>query len=274
MNGVKKLCLIEQYNDSHAAIITLNNSKEGNILNIGSLEELLKALTSAMEDTEVRVIILRSNEDTFCLGMDLKMLQSIKKNKEIAEKSISLYIQLLSLIYTGPKPVICLINGDVKAGGIGLVGACDIVLASRKASFEFSEVFFGLIPANALPFVYSLRLPPQKIRYLILTAKKISAEEAHQLNLVDEVYSEEEIEKGLKSIVKNLFRASPDAIAETKQFTRALFGEKTDKATNMAKEKLLELISNPEVIEAITAFNEGNTPKWFDKFKPEKSLIK
>ena len=265
--------LIEQYNDSHTAVITLNNSEKGNILNIESLETLQKALTSSSTDKDVRVIILRSNGTNFCVGMDLQMLKTAKNDNPLAEKAVSSYVKLLSHIYTNPKPVICLINGDVKAGGIGLVGACDIVVASKKSSFELSEVLFGLIPANVLPFIYSLRLSPQKARYLILTAKKLSAQEAEKLNLVDEVFEEAEMEGGVRSIIKNLLRASPKALAETKQFTQAILYEKTDKATEMAKKKLLEMINDPEVTQAIEAFNQGELPEWFDKYRPEKKLV-
>ncbi len=273
MNGVNNMSVIEKYIDAQVAVITLNNSQSGNILNYQSLDALLQAFTACMAEKEARVIVLRSNGDNFCMGMDLMMFQSIAENMPQIEQTVALYIELLSAIYTGSKPVISLINGNVKAGGVGLVGACDIVLASEKASFELSEVFFGLIPANVLPFLYSIRIPLQKIRYLILTAKKLSAKEALQLNLVDEVFAEQEMEKGTQSIIKNLFRASPNALAETKRFTYKLVNEKMDRVSRLAKEKLLEMIKNPEVTEAIKSFNEGNIPKWFAKYKPEKPLI-
>ncbi|MCK5219600.1 enoyl-CoA hydratase/isomerase family protein, partial [bacterium] len=164
-------------------------------------------------------------------------------------------------------------QGAVKAGGVGLVGACDIVLATEKASFEMSEVILGLIPANVLPFVYSLRLPPQKLRYLILTAKKVMADEAQRLNLIDELVLETELPQAVKAVIKKIFRSSPAALAETKRFTQKLFGKKTEQATLLAREKLLEMIKNPEVIKAIRAFNDGDMPTWFGKYKPEKPLV-
>lgn len=273
MSGVNTLSYVEQYIDSHAAIITLNKSKEGNLLNNKSMEALFKAFTSAVSNTDVRVIILRSNGSNFCLGMDLVMLQSIEGDKKTAKDTIFLYVKLLSFIHASCKPVLCLINGAVKAGGVGLVGACDIVIASEISTFELSEVFFGLIPANVLPFIYSFKMSPQNVKYLMLTAKKISAKESHRLNLVDEVFKEEDMEKGIKSVIKNLFRASPDALASAKQFTHSLFGEKMENSTVMAKEILLDMIQDPKVKKAIKDFNEGNIPQWFDKFRPEKSLV-
>ncbi len=273
MPGVDNMPLIDFYLDSQAAIITLNNPQAGNVLNQKSMAALQAALALAISNAEIRVIVLRSSGDPFCLGMDLAELQSMEQDYTIAERTIALYVELLSSIYNAPQPVICLVQGAVKAGGVGLVGACDIVLATEKASFEMSEVILGLIPANVLPFVYSLRLPPQKLRYLVLTAKKITVDEAQRLNLVDEVILETEMPQAVKAVIKKLFRASPAALAETKRFTQALFGKKTDQATLLAKEKLLEMIKNPEVIKAIRAFNDGDMPSWFGKFKPEKPLV-
>ncbi len=273
MSGVDNMPLIDFYTDSQAAIITLNNPQAGNVLNQKSMEALQAAFASAISNKEIRAIVLRAPGDPFCLGMDLAELQSMEQDYAIAERTIALYVELLSGIYNAPQPVICLVQGAVKAGGVGLVGACDIVLATEKASFEMSEVILGLIPANVLPFIYSLRLPPQKLRYLILTAKKITADEAQRLNLVDEVILETGMPQAVKAVIKKLFRASPAALAETKRFTQALFGEKTDQATLLAKEKLLEMIKNPEVIKAIRAFNDGDMPPWFGKYKPEKPLV-
>ncbi len=273
MSGVNNLSLIKKYIDSNTSVITLNNSDGGNILNLNSMTELLNALKSSIDDKDVRVIIIKSNGNNFCLGMDLVMLQSVGEKKGIAEEAIDLYIDMLSFIYTCKQPVICIINGAVKAGGIGLINACDIVISSDKSTFELSEVYFGLIPANLLPYLFLLRIPPQKVRYLILTAKRLKAEEAERLNLVDEVFSIEDIEKGIKLIIKNLFRASPYALAETKLFTKTLIEDRMSKISKMAKDKLLEMTSKKEVIEAVKSFNEGNVPEWFDKYKPEHPLI-
>lgn len=267
------MAAVDYYVDAQVAMITLTNGKAGNLLNLESLHALHEAFTSAFSDDNVRVVTLRAEGDPFCLGMDLGLLESVNKNHELIEKTVDLYVSLLTGMYTGPKPVIAMIQGAVKAGGMGLVGACDIVLASENASFELSEVILGLIPANVMPFIFSLRLPPQKLRYLTLTAKRLSATEAKLLNLVDEVMEVEKCGATLKAVIKGLFRSSPKALAETKAFTQLLVGEKLDAASQLAKDKLIELIKRPEVINAIRAFNEGETPDWFDKFKPEKPLI-
>lgn len=267
------MAYVEYYVESGLAVITLSDSENGNKLNDGSLNELHKFVNNAIADKDVRVILIRSNGENYCLGMDLVFLQQKGKDKQLAENTINLYGDLLLNIFNSPKPVISLINGNVKAGGIGLVAACDIIIASEKSSFELSEVLFGLIPANVLPFIFSMRLTPQKARYIILTAKKLKADEAKSIGMVDEVFSEDKLEKGTKGILKTLFRSSPKAIARTKEFTSSILSKSFKEACDMARKELIELISDNDVIDAVKAFNEGDMPPWFDKARLKKPLV-
>jgi enoyl-CoA hydratase/carnithine racemase len=268
------LAFIESYIDSGLTVITLADSEGGNRLNMDSLSELSHAINAALMNDEVRVILIRSNGANFCLGMDLVFLTDAEGDRSIGEYAVGLYVDLLLKIYESPKPVIALVDGEVKAGGIGLVAACDIVIASENSSFSLTEVLFGLIPANVLPFIFGLRLTPQRARYLIMTAKRVSADEAKIIGLVDEVFSEDDLEKETRAIIKNLFRANPSAISLTKHFTMSIMFKELNESTNMAKEKLLELVGKPEIINAVKAFNEGSTPEWFAKFKPQKSIVR
>jgi len=258
--------------DSGLAVIALQAGDQGNKLNLSRLNELDQALKTSAADTETRVILLRSDRGSFCLGMDLEFFQFVQENATQKQKAVDQYGEILSFIHNCPKPVVAVLNGSVKAGGVGLVSACDIVLASDKTSFELSEVLLGLIPANVLPFLLNLRLPLQKVRYLALTAKNISAAEAASLNLVDEIFPEHELEKGVKQRLKSLFRAAPHALAEVKYFTRKILYQAPEQASTLAQAKLMELAQRPDVREAIKSFNEGDLPSWFTKFKPEKPV--
>jgi enoyl-CoA hydratase/carnithine racemase len=266
------VALLEYAVDSQAALITLTSQGAGNVLNRTSLELLQSAMAQAVADNQVRVIVLRAQGDPFCLGMDLAMVHQVHQNEAEARKTIALYVSVLTSISVSPKPVICLVQGAVKAGGVGLVAACDVVLASEQASMELSEVLLGLIPANVAPFVCGIRLPLQKMKYLILTAKKLSALEAQRLNLVDEVFPVGQLAAGAKAIVKNMLRSSPNALAAAKDFFRKINDETQEQRLTRAQDKLLEMIKTPEVIQAIQAFNEGTTPVWFAKYQPEKPL--
>jgi enoyl-CoA hydratase/carnithine racemase len=260
-------------NDSGVALITLCDERTGNTLTAKSLTDLSVALHNAIADSSVRVILLRSSRPAFCLGMSLVDADSPQNPPEVIEKTMSLYCDCLFAMYNAPKPVVCCVTGDVKAGGVGLVAACDIVIATSNASFQLSEIFLGMIPANVMPYLYSLRLAPQTVRYLVLTGKKISAREALEIQLVNEVFPAESVEQDLRSLVKGLFRASPDAVARIKKFTGRLAQEKLAVSIEQAKAEFLEMMGNPEITRAISDFNNGFSPPWFSRFSPRNPLI-
>jgi len=160
----------------------------------------------------------------------------------------------------------------VKAGGVGLACACDIVVAGEGASFELGEVIFGLIPANVLPYVLSLRMPLQKARYLVLSSRRIPAAEALRLNLVDEVVSEGDAEHRLREIFKRLLCSSPRALAAAKEFTAELIGKTPAQGAALARGRLLELMRDPSTLAGVRAFQEGELPGWFARFRPERPL--
>lgn len=265
--------MIQYKNDSGLGIITLASSATGNRLNQASLEALQQNLYQALGDDAVRVILIRSDGSNWCLGMDLQFLQDRQSEKDLAVHNIGLYADILSHIYHASKPVIAVVNGDVKAGGMGLLAACDILVASEHSTFELSEVLLGIIPANVLPYLMSRRISPQKARYLVLTAARLNALEARNIGLLDEVHPADQLEKAVKALVKTLFRAAPHAVAQAKQFTARLYGETLDQASLMAQETLLEILQQPEVLAGVAAFNQGETPAWFGKFKPTDSII-
>ncbi|MEW6516004.1 MAG: enoyl-CoA hydratase/isomerase family protein [candidate division FCPU426 bacterium] len=258
--------------DSGAAVVTLTNGAAGNVLNHESLGSLQAALNRAASDPDVRVVVLRAEGDSFCLGMDLSLVRAGAADPGLAKETVGQYTALLAAIQDSAKPVVAVVHGAVKAGGIGLAGACDIVLASEGATFEFSEVILGLIPANVIPFLAGARVPAQVLKYLILTAKRLDAAEALAVNLVDEVFSQAQLAAGAKAVVKTLLRASPRALAEAKRFFSQLARQTREEASAKAQAKLLELIQDPEVLAAIQAFEDGLTPSWFSKYQPKHPL--
>ncbi|NCN05883.1 MAG: hypothetical protein GW949_09655 [Spirochaetales bacterium] len=273
--------------DSGLGILTLSDGQGTNRLDVPFLQALLSALEELLRNPAVRVILLRSAEENFCLGMNLDVLkESLDKgasdersddsnsNQEAARADgVSLYGQVLDLIAFGPKPVLSLVEGPVKAGGIGLIAASDIVVAhGQKASFELSEVLFGLIPANVLPFLMQQRISPQRARYLVLSAKLLTATEAQHLGMIDEVYEEPELEKGLRSLIKTMMRAEPGALASAKRFIASNIDSDFPEFRDAAHDELLSLMTKPAVAQGLKAFSIGEMPPWFDRFKPSQNL--
>jgi enoyl-CoA hydratase/carnithine racemase len=185
-----------------------------------------------------------------------------------AKRAVAGYSDLLAAMFRAPLPVACLVQGEVKAGGVGLVCACDIVVATEAASFELGEVLFGLIPANVLPYLLALRVPPQKARYLVLSSTRITASEALRLNLVDELLPSVGAERRLREIFGRLLRSSPRALAQAKDFTAQLIGRTPGQAAALARRRILRLLRDPQALQGVKAFRDGDLPPWFSRFKP------
>ena len=270
---------VHAHTESHVAVLTLAESASGNRLTPKLISSLKSLLEESSRDPDVRIIVLRSGGPAFCLGMDLDGVTEAFSRGETGidevRNEILHYEKLLSLIHELPKPVVALVAGEVKAGGMGLVCAADIVLASETASFCLSEVLFGLIPANVLPYLLSLRITSQKARYLIMTAKLLSSEEAREIGIVDEVIDGSRGEKQVRALIKQLLRGAPGALAETKRFLLAAEYEEST-ATSLrarARETLIRLLHSREFSEAVEAFGEGFTPGWFARYSPNRDLL-
>jgi enoyl-CoA hydratase/carnithine racemase len=196
-------------------------------------------------------------------GWDLKRVR----------EAVELYADLLFAVLTLSLPVVAVIQGEVKAGGVGLASACDAIIGTPAASFEMAEVLFGLVPANVLPFLLGPRLSLQKARYLVLTAKKVEAEEALRLGLLDELVADADLEKKAKDILKRLLSFSPRALARAKSLTLQLDGRDLWSRLKLTKNALIELLRDPASQQAIEGFLEGNLPPWSLRFKPQQPLI-
>jgi enoyl-CoA hydratase/carnithine racemase len=266
------LSLVEKVIDSGAGIITLLDGEGGNRLNPSFLGEFSSALKELSENEEAKFIIIRSRGRNFCLGMDLVALENGNEGMDAVVSAVQQYTALLSDIYHCPKTVVALIDGPVKAGGMGITAACDVVLASERASFELSEALIGIIPANVLPYLFMLRVPPQKARYLVLTAAQLDAAKAHSIGLVDEVYTVEGFEKGVKSLCRQIMRTSPQAVSVFKDFTHQFLEADFNGRKALAEQTLFELIQQESVLAAVQKFNEGDLPPWFGRFKPSEPV--
>ncbi|MGI9255912.1 MAG: enoyl-CoA hydratase/isomerase family protein [Salinispira sp.] len=302
--------------DSGLGIIHCADGR-GNRLNPLSLSEMEAALSRGIEDEEAKILMIRSGEESFCLGMDLEGLEvsleteasaaaaardasaappppsaasampaasspsaappaspapppSPAREKNEAERSrgVTRYSELLSAIMNAPKPVVALLEGAVKAGGVGLAAACDIVIGTEEASVELSEVLFGLVPYNVLPYMSGFRMSPQRFRYLVLSAARLNAADARQFGFLDQIYSASDLEKCLRTMFRTMMRAEPHALKAAKTFFAETLNADFSESRKKAEHTLLEHMRQPRVREGLEAFHSGQTPAWFQRFKP------
>ena len=183
------------------ATVTLNRPDVRNAFNEFTIAELSLAFNELGRNEQVRAIVLAANGPAFCAGADLNWMKKMagyshSENAEDAEK----LADMLRTIYLCPKPVVAKVQGDCYAGGMGLVAACDISVASTGASFCLSEVKLGLIPATISPYVIK-SMGENAARRYFLTAEKFSAQEAHRIGFVHDIVSADALDAHVDTIV-------------------------------------------------------------------------
>jgi enoyl-CoA hydratase/carnithine racemase len=241
--------------NGHVSKITLNRPERGNVLS----EEMLSSLGVLLDDTEsntcIRVVVLAGKDGVFSNGMDFDGLVKTGKNL------IFPFIKTLVKIRNLSKPVISVVDGNVSAGGMGLVLASDMVLATERSAFGFTEVMFGLVPAIVFPLLCE-RVSYKKARYLAMSSKKINALDAQNMGLIDEFVNHDRLEKELKAVIQKLLFASPEAINRVKKYSDKVCRNKTVRLLYEGGKELEKLLEIKETIDAIRQFMEGGKLPW------------
>ncbi|CAL9310105.1 enoyl-CoA hydratase family protein [Streptomyces olindensis] len=228
--------------------LTLDSPDNRNALSATLVGALSDALTDAGKDTDVRAVVLTHTGNTFSAGADLK-------DPPPPEALVALLRQIVEL----PKPVVARVTGHVRAGGLGLLAACDIAAASSEATFAFTEVRIGVAPAViSLPLLP--RTDPRALSRYYLTGERFDAAQATRTGLL--TTHGDDVDATLSPILDGLRRSAPDALAETKRLltTRVLEAFHRDAADLTALSA--RLFSSPQAREGMTAFLERRDPAW------------
>lgn len=247
---------------SGVAWIDLTAAEAGNPLSLSLLRQLQQALHRARSEPFCRAIVLSAEGSDFCRGLDLESFQTPQTSPGLVEAD--LLSSCLRDIRTCEVPVIAAVEGAVTGGGMGLVAACDIVLATRSATFMLPELVIGMVPALISPFLL-LRLTPARLQYLAVSTRRIPAAEAKEFGLVDDL-CEQQISAAVSAQLKRLFRTSPAAIATTKRYLADLNGAHFDQQLHLARETFVAWLDSPGVKDGIQAFAEGFSPPWFQRY--------
>jgi methylglutaconyl-CoA hydratase len=211
--------------EGRVATITLNRPEKRNAFNATLIAELTQAFTLAEKSGDVRIITLNANGNVFSAGADLEYLQELSKydfesNLKDSQSLMRLFLQMYKL----KKPIIGQIQGPALAGGCGLATVCDIVIASRKASFGYPEVRIGFVAAIVMIFLIR-RIGEGRARELLLTGKTISADEAGRFGLINEVVDPEQLQNRVREICEDIsLNTSGSSIAITKDTLSNLNG--------------------------------------------------
>ncbi|TLS41854.1 enoyl-CoA hydratase family protein [Streptomyces montanus] len=240
-----------QVRRSHERGITtlaLDAPERRNALSAELAAELADALTECGKDSEVRAVVLTHTGTTFCAGADLR-------DPPPPETFVALLRQIVEL----PKPVVARVTGHVRAGGLGLLGACDIAAASHDATFAFTEVRIGVAPAViSLPLLP--RLDPRAVARYYLTGERLDAAEAARIGLV--TATGQDADAVLAPVLDGLRRASPQGLAETKRLIATKVLDTFDRDAAALTALSAQLFSSAQAREGMTAFLERRDPPW------------
>ena len=251
------------HNNGHIATVTLNRPEVRNAFNDESITALTEAFTALGANDAVRVIVLAASGPGFCAGADLNWMRRMAEySREENLADAAQLAEMLRLLYTCPKPTVARVQGDVFAGGMGLVAACDIAVSVDTASYCLSEVRLGLIPATIGPYVVRAMGPRAAHRYA-LTAERFSAAEALRIGFVHEVVAADALDAKLGEITSALANAGPAAVRASKRLVQDVAEREIDAALiARTVEGIADIRASAEGREGIQAFLQKRKPAW------------
>ena len=237
------------------ATITLDSPVNRNALSAQLVGELGAHLASAASDDQVRAVVITHESNTFCAGADLA--EGAREGGPA--KGVARLVALLRQILVLPKPVIALIEGNVRAGGLGLVGACDLAIVGRTSSFAFTEVRLGLAPA-IISLTVLPRLSDRAAARTFLTGEKFDADTAARIGLVTE--AADDPQAALAALFGSLRACSPQGLAETKALLTATMLADFDSKAEVLTAQSARLFASEEAAEGIASFLQRRPPRW------------
>jgi methylglutaconyl-CoA hydratase len=256
--------------------LTLQSPANRNALSVRLLTELAAAVEDAAADPGVRVVVLAAEGPAFCSGADLseRLAEASGESGPVAGATMgpgagatmgpvagATMGDVLTLLAQSPRPVVAKVGGHVRAGGIGLVAACDLAVVAEPVTFAFSEVRVGVAPAIiAVPA--GRVMTPRALARHALTAEPFDAAEAAACGLVTEVVPAGDLDRRVEELTASFLRASPAALAATKELLAALRGRPWHEALDEASAASARLFASADAAEGMAAFLEKRPPRW------------
>ena len=241
------------------ATITLDSPSNRNALSRALMSGLETSLEVALSDDAARLIVLTHTGPVFCSGADLKEMRGGGPPGQPAGPGG--LVTILKTIWRSPKPVIARVGGPTRAGGIGLIAACDMAVAVEEATFAFSEVRLGLIPA-IISVVIIPKLGVTKAMELFLTGETFDATEAARCGLLNAAVPAEQLDETVNGYVASVLKGAPGALWGCKRLVREVPGMTLDDAFAQTSEWSAKYFGSEEALEGMTAFAQKRPPRW------------
>jgi methylglutaconyl-CoA hydratase len=244
------------------ARLTLARTEVGNALDDEIAGRIIHALDDLRHESDVRAVVLAADGQVFSAGADLNWMRRMKQasyeeNLEDATRMAELFARL----YEFPRPVIARVNGPARGGGVGLVAACDFAIAVEAATFAFTEVRLGVVPAVISPYCLR-RLGEARCRRLFLTGETFSAAQACAWGLLDKAVAPEELDVEIGQLLATLRQCSPHALGEAKALLREVAAMPLAQTKPLTAEVIARIRTTGEAQEGMAAFLEKRKPSW------------
>ena len=255
MNGAESETRVVECNVADGiATITLDSQHNRNALSRQLLADLHRSLDEA-EAADVRAIVLTHRGPAFCAGADLK--ERAASGSVPADSSA--FVGALKRLMDAACPTIAVVNGAVRAGGIGLMASCDLVVVHDSTTFALTEVRIGVAPAIiAVPILR--RVAPSRIAAAMLTGEAFNAEVARQMGLVTHVSSD--VVSTVDDLCDGILRGAPAAVAATKRVLHSVATMERDAAFAAMATLSNEMFNGPDAAEGMAAFAQKRLPNW------------
>ncbi|BBZ55796.1 MULTISPECIES: enoyl-CoA hydratase family protein [Mycobacteriaceae] len=244
--------------ENGVARLTLDSPHNRNAMSTALVDQLRQGLTDAADDPGVRVVVLGHTGGTFCAGADLSEAAG-RDPGDLATARALEAAGLLRSILELPVPVIAAIDGHVRAGGMGLIGACDLVVAGTASTFALTEARIGVAPS-----IISLTLLPKMTaraagRYFV-TGEKFGAEEAERIGLV--TVATDDVPATVAKLTDEITKGSPQGLAASKALTTASILADFDRDAEKLAKQSAQLFVSDEAREGMMAFLQKRQPNW------------
>lgn len=251
--------------ETHGAVarVVLDRPERNNAFDEDLIAALWRAFEALAGASDISVVVVMGEGKSFCAGADINWMKKASTfTREENVRDAQPLARMLAALDRMPQTTIARVQGPVYGGGIGLVAACDIAVATDDATFCLSEVRLGLVPAVISPYV--LRAIGQRAgRRYFQTAEVFAASEAERIGLVHEVVAAGGIDARIDGLLKQLRTGAPQARAAAKALVGAVAGRPIDEAVLIETAELIaDMRARPEAREGLSAFLEKRRPSW------------
>jgi len=244
------------------ATLTLDRPEIGNALDDALIARFAEALDECARDAAVRVVVVTGAGRVFSAGADLRWMRRMRDAGNAANVDDARRTQrLFAAVAERPRPVVARVNGPARGGGVGLLAAADVVVAAAESHFAFTEVRVGIVPATIAPFVIA-RVGAARARRLFCTGETFGAADALAWGLVDRVVPAADLDAAVATVVGDLLKGAPGAVAEAKKLVLDLAAADAAAVPGLTAELIARLRAADEGQEGMAAFLEKRPPRW------------